>query len=241
MAKRLSDKQKEEILRKFREGNSLDLLAKEFNCTKLTISRNLKKYISEDEFNSLNINNSNKKNKLIKKDEKITNTMNDNQSIKGIYADNGSEIEDLDKNIDETKDNYFSTFTEITPLDEDIDDSQQKDLSSVPISEMSLPNVVYMVVDKKIELEIKTLNEYPDWQFLSVEELERKTIQIFPDLKTAKRFCRNEQKVIKVPNTKVFELVAPILTSRGISRERMRLRVCFTLVTASRKRFMPTS
>ena len=30
-----------------------------------------------------------------------------------------------------------------------------------------------MVVDKKIELETKYLKEYPEWEFLSQEELER--------------------------------------------------------------------
>ena len=75
-----------------------------------------------------------------------------------------------------------------------------------------------MVVDNKIELEIKYLKEYPDWQFLSQEELKRKTIEIFLDLKDAKRSCNKEQKVIKVPNTEVFKIVAPILVSRGISR-----------------------
>ena len=75
-----------------------------------------------------------------------------------------------------------------------------------------------MVVDKKIELETKYLRDYPDWQFLSNEELNRKTIEIFNDLKTAKRVCNKEQKVIKVPNTDVFRIVSPILLSRGISR-----------------------
>ena len=75
-----------------------------------------------------------------------------------------------------------------------------------------------MIVDKKIELEIKYLKDYPDWQFLSQEELNRKTIEIFDDLKVAKRFCNKEQKIIKVPNTNVFKLVAPILLSKGISR-----------------------
>ena len=46
----------------------------------------------------------------------------------------------------------------------------------------------------------------------------RKTIEIFFDLKIAKRFCKSDQKVIKVPNTEVFKIVAPILLSRGISR-----------------------
>ena len=75
-----------------------------------------------------------------------------------------------------------------------------------------------MIVDKKIELEIKYLKDYPDWQFLSQEELERKTIEIFDDLKDAKKFCNKEQKVIKVPNTDVFRIAAPILLSKGISR-----------------------
>ena len=92
------------------------------------------------------------------------------------------------------------------------------DLSSVPIADIEFPKIVYMVVDKKIELEIKYLKEYPDWQFLSQEELNRKTIEIFFDLKNAKRYCNKEQKVIKVPNTEVFKIVAPLLVSRGISR-----------------------
>ena len=75
-----------------------------------------------------------------------------------------------------------------------------------------------MVVDKNIELEIKLLKDYPDWEFLPNEDLNRKTIEIFFDLKTAKRSCKKEQKVIKVPNTNVFKIVSPILISRGISR-----------------------
>ena len=78
--------------------------------------------------------------------------------------------------------------------------------------------MVYMIVDKNIELEIKYLKEYPDWQFLSQEELNRKTIEIYFDLKIARRFCNKEQKVIKVPNTEVFKIVAPLLLNRGISR-----------------------
>ena len=75
-----------------------------------------------------------------------------------------------------------------------------------------------MIVDKKIELEIKLLKDFPEWGFLPTDDLNRKTIEIYFDMKNAKRFCGKEQKVIKVPNTKVFELVAPLLLSRGISR-----------------------
>ena len=111
-----------------------------------------------------------------------------------------------------------SPFIEITPLSFEIDNSPQKDLSSVPISEVDFPKTLYMVVDKKIELKIKYLKDYPDWQFLSQDELNRKTIEIYQDLKNAKRFCNKEEKVIKVPNSDVFKIVAPLLLSKGISR-----------------------
>ena len=75
-----------------------------------------------------------------------------------------------------------------------------------------------MVVDKNIELETKYLKDYPVWQFLSEEDLNRKTIEIFEDIKIAKNFCKKEQKVIKVPNTEVFKIAAPFLISKGISR-----------------------
>ena len=205
MGNRLSNKQKEDIVDRFRNGYSVNQIAEEFNCTKLTISRNLKKNIGEKEYKSLN----NKKFPLHKKSP-LSGKRDESLII--------SDQEEFKKNIEDIEVSDFSQFIEITPLNEDIENSPQKDLSSVPISEMSLPKVVYMVVDKKIELEIKTLNDYPDWQFLSDDELKRKTIEIFLDLKIAKSHCRNDQKVIKVPNTKVFELAAPILSSRGISR-----------------------
>ena len=75
-----------------------------------------------------------------------------------------------------------------------------------------------MIVSKNIELEIKLLSDYPEWEFLPNEDLKRKTIEIYFDLKIAKRNCNKEQKVIKVPNTDVFKIASSILVSKGISR-----------------------
>ena len=67
--------------------------------------------------------------------------------------------------------NILMTFRkyiyEITPLNFEIDSSNQKDLSSISISEVDFPKIVYMIVDNKIELEIKYLKDFPEWQFLS--------------------------------------------------------------------------
>ena len=140
---------------------------------------------------------------------------------------NFNELKDNSKNkFNEEKQNvnnqdqafYVTDFVEITPLNFEIENSTRKDYSSVPISQVELPSIVYMVVDKKIELETKFLKDFPDWQFLPIVDLNRKTIEIYFDLKNAKRYCNKDQKVIKVPNTNVFKIVAPILLSKGISR-----------------------
>ena len=110
------------------------------------------------------------------------------------------------------------SFIEITPLDYEIDNLPQKDLSSIPLTEVKLPKIVYMIVDNKIELQTKLLRDYPEWKFLSEDELNRNTIEIFSDIKIAKKFCTKGQKIIKVPNTDVFRITSPILLSRGISR-----------------------
>ena len=106
----------------------------------------------------------------------------------------------------------------IPPINHEIDNQPQKDLSSISISDVDFPKTLYFIVDDKIELTTKILGDYPDWQFLPENELTRKTIEIYSDLKIAKSFCSKHQKVIKVPNTNVFRIVAPILISRGISR-----------------------
>ena len=75
-----------------------------------------------------------------------------------------------------------------------------------------------MIVDSRIELIIKLLKDFPEWQFLSPDDLSRKTLKIYFDLKIAKRECNKDQKVIKIPNPEIFKIVAPLLVSRGISR-----------------------
>jgi len=201
--KKLLQKEIEEIINGFFNGKTIEELAKEFSCTKITINRHLKKSIDEERYKQTILENNKKK-------EIATNIKTDSSS------------ENFDKTFYEEKDLIHSfsdsKFVEIAPLEYEIDNTPQKDLTSIPISKVDFPKKVYMIVDKTIELEIRYLREYPEWQFLSKEELNRKTIQIFIDLKVAKRFCNANQKVLKVPNTDVFRLVAPFLLEKGISR-----------------------
>ena len=206
MAKRLSDKEKEEIVKLFTDGAGIEELASYFKSTKLTINRNLKKILGEKKYKELS-------------QKKTSYIQTDTENRKDIPLENKNES-DLTNSQGTSEDVNFqhTAFMEITPLNYEIEDSPQKDLASIPISDVQLPNVVYMIVDKNIELAIKDLKDYPEWNFLSHDELNRKTIEIFLDIKNAKRFCKKDQKVIKVPNTDVFRIVAPILISKGISR-----------------------
>jgi len=216
LSKRLTEKQKKEIVKLFISGINIDQISKEFNCTKLTISRNLKNNLDEVTYKELLAENKSKKKLTQNKIKEINNSTKDN--IKVNRKTNKNELKKILN--EEIEEEFFkiSEFVEITPLHYDVEDKSQKDLSSIPISEVVFPKNVFMIVDKKVELEIKYLRDYPEWQFLSEEELKRKTIEIYFDLKIAKSLCGKEQKVIKVPNTEVFKKVAPILLSRGISR-----------------------
>ena len=185
----------------FVNGKTINEISQIYNFSKLTVSRNIKILIGESEYK-----------KLLKL----------SRENKEINFENTISQKSIQKNISQTQDsnNYLSEteFFEIAPLDSEISYEKQKDFASSPISEISFPKIVYIVVDKKIELETKFLRDYPNWRFLSDEELNRKTIEIHYDLKSAKRFCSKDQKVLKVPNPEVFKAVASILVSRGISR-----------------------
>ena len=197
------------MIRSFTEGKTPDELAKELDYSKLTIIRNLKKNLGEEKYKEIILQS--KQNKVIK--NKVIKPVSNN------YIDfSKKDFKNLENRNKSSEFDTFNQFTEITPLNTEIENVVQKDLSSIPIAEVDFPKVVYMIVDKKIELETKYLKDYPDWQFLAEEELDRKTIEIFFDIQLAKRICNKEQKVIKVPNTKVFKIVAPILLNRGISR-----------------------
>ena len=202
MAKRISEKQKIEILEDFINEKTIDEISKKFNFTKLTISRNLKKSLGNEKYSQLMKISKIVKNSTDKKQISDNNHSNSKESSEAYNQDSFSE----------------ASFVEIAPLDYEIEKAPDRDFSSVPIAEVDLPKVVYMVVDKQIELETKLLKDYAVWSFLPEKDLNRNTIEIFFEIKVAKRFSNKDQKVIKVPNSDVLRVAAPILVSKGISR-----------------------
>ena len=205
MAKRISENEKKEIIDDFIKNKTLEEISKKFNFTKLTISRHLKKSLGDEKYTKIK--------NIIKTNKKYTSHQDLNDK------------KHSDKNIKRESEELISNdlfpeneFLEITPLNLEIDKLPQKDLSSLSINEVDLPKVVYLVVNKQIELETKLLREYQEWNFLSEKDLSRNTIEIFYEMKAAKRSINKDQRVLKVPNSDVFKITAPILRARGISR-----------------------
>ncbi len=204
MAKRLTEIQKQEIIKNFTEGKTIDFLSQMFDCTKLTITRNLKRNLGEKFYKELTESNQSRTQAPINK--------RNNRKKKS------NEKDIPDHNVTEFDFQPTANFVEIAPLNDQIENLPRKELSSVPLMDIDFPSIVYMIVDRKIELETKFLRDYPEWEFLPNEDLDRECIEIYNDLKTAKRLCNKEQKVLKVPNTDVFKLVSHFLIARGISR-----------------------
>jgi hypothetical protein len=87
-----------------------------------------------------------------------------------------------------------------------------------PLASAALPSSAYMLVDKTVELQARPLSEFPELGRLPATELERQALVVFLNPRQAKRQCGRTQRVIKLPDLKVFELTAPYLLAQGISR-----------------------
>jgi len=133
--------------------------------------------------------------------------------------DNFSSESKEEDNYDIEKTNRFpdNKFEEIVPLISSFD-FEKKELDFEVLNQEILPESVYMLVDKKVELEVKSISDLPEWNFLPENELERNAILLFSTQRTAKRSCSGNQRVIKIPNTSVFQISKNYLVAKGITR-----------------------
>ncbi len=207
MPKKVSDQQKKEILNLFVSGKILKDLSDQFKLSQTTIVRQLKNSLGLEKFNELKDKNKKSKKEKNKKSKKEKNK---------IIIDDF----DIDNNLNQKiqNDNFEEKFVEVIPITEGIELNNQKDLASEPLKEVKLPKVVYILVDKNIELLPKMVKEYPEWSFLPQQDLNRMSLEIFDDHNYAKKLCSKNQKLIKVPNPDVFLIASSSLKSKGITR-----------------------
>ncbi len=200
MPRKVSAQEKKAILDSFISGISIKEIAKNYNYSHATISRHLKTILNNNDF----------------QDIKIKNTKSNKKDFSNSLEKISEDPQKLENNIE--KEIYSEEVFEVIPIIDGLDLDNQKELSSEPITKAKLPEVVYLIVDKKIELVPKLLKDYPEWSYMPEEDLKRITLEIYADPKYAKKCCSKNEKAIKIPNSKVFIMASKSLKSKGISR-----------------------
>ena len=109
-------------------------------------------------------------------------------------------------------------FQEIVPLTDACDFNEGVFLQAKPLEAYQLPPSVYMLVDKLVELDARPLREFPELGHLDDAELDRQGLMLYANPRAAKRQCGRSQRVIKVPDTSVFDRTISYLLARGITR-----------------------
>tara|TARA_Y100001968_G_C19330852_1_gene704199 strand:+ start:150 stop:926 length:777 start_codon:yes stop_codon:yes gene_type:complete len=245
ISRRLTKIQKAEIVEAYRAGDNTNALAEKYGCSSNTINRTVKALLTDSEYTSLKGKRSKiivKKRELINNNKIKEEFKEEDQSIKinedlynpeldkedslafedsDDFGDNLTSESQHNQNYDmDIKNNKFeNNFEEIVPLISNFDFEEEKQKLEFEILNYEcLPESVYMIVDKKVELDFQPISDLPEWSFLPENELKRNAILLFANQRSAKRSCSRSQRVIKIPNTNVFQISKSYLVSKGITR-----------------------
>ena len=163
------------------------------------------------------------------------NSENEDSNDDAVYGakDDGDELdEEGDERDDDEEDSDEEDGDELDEDDADeltgdedemllavaVNEQRLQPVSCQPLKDAPLPASVYMLVDKTVELEARPLKEFPELGLLPPEEEELQALQVFVNPRQAKRHCGRSQRVIKIPDTRIFERTASHLLAQGISR-----------------------
>jgi IS30 family transposase len=123
LTKRLSEGQKKELVENFKSGKSIDVLSKEFDCTKSTISRNLKKNLGDIKYKELIQKNKSSNEKNTSK-KKYNNSLLDKKTdIEGFHKD-FIDLKNSEKNRKGLDFVPLDSFIEIAPIEYEMDNHQ---------------------------------------------------------------------------------------------------------------------
>lgn len=96
--------------------------------------------------------------------------------------------------------------------------SSQAQVEILPFASAKLPRTCYVVVDRSSELITRPLKEFAELGQIPEDEIQAKTLPIFDNHRVARRFSRRMQRVVKVPDGRMFYKVTELLQSKGITR-----------------------
>ena len=242
-ARRLSDSEKQEHVGRYKAGESTAALAETFGCSPNTVSRTGKALLPPEAYAALKA--SRQKGGTVavaaqplleippldvpsSVDAASAESATPETSAEELSADESSSLAlDAAADFAEASDDQGSAleelvpmdvFTELVPLIGVAGLSGSAPMETQPLSPGVLPGSVYMLVDKVVELDARPLREFPELGPLDTVDQDRQGLFLFANPRAAKRQCGRSQRVIKVPDTTVFERTSSYLLKRGITR-----------------------
>ena len=221
--RRLNDSEKQDLVGRYKAGESTAALAEAFGCSPNTVSRTVKALLPAEAYAALKASRQ-KGSVVLPPDgpaiqaESETDSLKDDDS--SLALDDADDFgEDPDEELaDDDENGSAETFTELVPLIGVGDLSDRPLNQAQPFSVDLLPDSAYMLVDKVVELDARPLKEFPELGLLDDAEQERQGLYLFASPRAAKRQCGRSQRVIKVPDTAVFQRTSSYLLARGITR-----------------------
>lgn len=142
------------------------------------------------------------------------------EDVNALAAMFGEEIADGDDDDEFGEEDWDE---EPTSADEQVDRNQfltedRLNVQVTPLSKATLPRTCYIVIDKFAELIVRPLKDFADLGQISGEEIQQRTLPVFDNHRVAKRFSNQRtQRVIKVPDSRVFYKTTQQLRSKGIT------------------------
>ena len=229
--RRLNDSEKQDMVGRYKAGESTAALAEAFGCSPNTVSRTVKALLPADAYAALKASRQKGTQAVSQAEESpaLAEFKNETEpSSDPLPTDDVSSLalDDADDFGDEPDDDLsdeedaspVETFTELVPLLGVGDFSDRPCNVAQPFSAGLVPDSAYMLVDKVVELDARPLKEFPELGVLDDAELDRQGICLFTNPRAAKQQCGRSQRVIKVPDTGVFERTSRYLLARGITR-----------------------
>ncbi|MGB3790440.1 MAG: hypothetical protein WA949_20700 [Phormidesmis sp.] len=141
----------------------------------------------------------------------------DDDDLEGLDDTLGDDFGDDEDDLDEDEDD----------LDEDEDDGfelprqklhAEESVEIMPLDTAVMPKPCYLVVDMRAELITCPLSDFGHLGRIPSDEEKSTTLPVFDNHRVARRFSRNKQRVIKVPDGSLITRTSPYLQAKGITR-----------------------
>ena len=232
---RLTDSQKQELLERYRKGEPSGALAKAFACSANTVSRTVRSLLSEQEYSALKASRARGTatpqpvvtapvaEDVSAVDEAPATLEEEDTASSGLALDDADDFgaEEPEGGADESSEAGFpggDEFHEVAVLPVDLPQVNTQAVPCQPFAAGVLPDSVYMLVDKTVELDPRPLSDFPELGVCDPQQQALQALCLFTSPRTAKRQCGRSQRVIKVPDTQVFAITTRHLVARGITR-----------------------